>query len=82
LELDNNTPERAMRPIAIGRKNYLFLGSEKGGISAAICYSLIETCKLNGVNPQSWLTYVLTNIQDTKISDLDTLMPWNYNEES
>ena len=57
LELDNNTAERAMRPIAIGRKNYLFLGSEKGGKSAAICYSLIETCKLNDVNPQSWLTH-------------------------
>ena len=82
LELDNNTAERAMRPIAIGRKNYLFLGSEKGGKSAAICYSLIETCKLNNVNPQSWLTYALTNIQDTKISDLDKLLPWNYVEEA
>jgi len=80
LELDNNTPERAMRPIAIGRKNYLFLGSEKGGKSAAICYSLIETCKLNGVNPQSWLTNALANIQDIKVSDLDTLKPWNFVE--
>jgi len=80
LELDNNTAERAMRPIAIGRKNYLFLGSEKGGKSAAICYSLIETCKLNNINPQSWLTYALTNIQDTKISELDKLLPWNYVE--
>lgn len=82
LELDNNTAERAMRPIAIGRKNYLFLGSEKGGKSAAICYSLIETCKLNGVNPQSWLTHALANIQDTKLSELDKLLPWNYVEES
>ena len=82
LELDNNTAERAMRPIAIGRKNYLFLGSEKGGKSAAICYSLIETCKLNDVNPQSWLTHALANIQDTKVSDLDKLLPWNYVEES
>lgn len=81
LELDNNTAERTMRPIAIGRKNYLFLGSEKGGKSAAICYSLIETCKLNGVNPQSWLTYALANIQDTQLSDLDKLLPWNYVEE-
>ena len=80
LELDNNTAERAMRPIAIGRKNYLFLGSEKGGKSAAICYSLIETAKLNGVNPQSWLTYALATIQDTKISNLDKLMPWSYQE--
>jgi len=70
-----------MRPIAIGRKNYLFLGSEKVGKSEAIYYSLIETCKLNGVNPQSWLTHALTNIQDTKISDLDKLMPWNYVKE-
>ena len=62
LELDNNTAERAMQPIATGRKNYLFLGSEKGGKSAAICYSLIETCKLNDINPQSWLTYALANI--------------------
>ena len=82
LELDNNTAERAMRPIAIGRKNYLFLGSEAGGKSAAICYSLIETCKLNGVNPQSWLTHALANIQDTKVSGLDKLLPWNYVEES
>jgi len=69
-----------MPPIAIGRKNYLFLGSEKGGKSAAICYSLIETCKLNGVNPQSWLTHALANIQDTKLSELDKLLPWNYVE--
>ncbi len=81
LELDNNTAERAMRSIAIGRKNYLFLGSEKGGKSAAIAYSLIETCKLNGINPQDWLTYALANIQYTKISDLDKLMPWNYENE-
>ncbi|PHR61904.1 MAG: hypothetical protein COA43_01665 [Robiginitomaculum sp.] len=80
LELDNNIAERAMRPIAIGRKNYLLLGSEKGGKSAAIAYSLIKTCKLNRINPQSWLTYALANIQDTNISDLDKLMPWNYVE--
>ena len=70
-----------MRPIAIGRKNYLFLGSKKGGKRSAICYSLIETCKLNGVNPQSWLPYALANIQDAKLSDLDKLLPWNYFEE-
>lgn len=78
LELDNNTAERAMRLIAIGRKNYLFLGSEAGDKSAAIACGLIETAKLNGVNPQGWLTYALANMQDTKISDLDKLMPWNY----
>jgi len=51
------------------------------GKSEAICYSLIETCKLNGVNPQSWLTYALTNIQETKLSELDKLLPWNYLEK-
>lgn len=81
MELDINTVERAMRPIAIGRKNYLFFGSEKGGKAAAICYSLIETCKLNGVNPQNWLTHALANIQDTKLSDLDKLLTWNYVED-
>ena len=53
LELDNNTAERSMRPIALGRKNYLFMGSEGGGKSAAIAYTLIETVKLNGVDPQA-----------------------------
>jgi hypothetical protein len=56
LELDNNAAERSMRPIALGRKNYLFMGSEGGGKSAAIAYTLIETAKLNGVDPQAWLT--------------------------
>lgn len=69
-----------MRPIH-WPKNYLFLGSEKGGKSVAICYSLIDTCKLNGVNLQSWLTYALANIQDTKLSNLDRMLPWNYLEE-
>lgn len=55
LELDNNTAERSMRAIALGRKNYLFMGSERGGKSAAIAYTLIETAKLNGVDPQPWL---------------------------
>jgi hypothetical protein len=59
---DNNTAERAMRAIAIGRKNWLFAGSERGGRSAAIAYTLIETAKLNGVDPQAWLTDVLGRI--------------------
>ena len=62
LELDNNTAERSMRPIALGRKNYLFMGSERGGKSAAIAYTLIETAKLSGVDPQAWLTNVLGRI--------------------
>ena len=62
LELDNNSAERAMRCVALGRKNYLFVGSEGGGKSAAIADTLIETAKLNGVNPQAWLTDVLGRI--------------------
>ena len=78
LELDNNTAERSMRPIAHGRKNYLFMGSEGGGKSAAIAYTLIETAKLNGVDLQAWLTDTLGRIADHKITKLDELMPWRY----
>ncbi len=77
LEPDNNAAERSMRPIALGRKNYLFMGSERGGKSAAIAYTLIETAKLNGVNPQAWLTEVLARIADHKINRIDELLPWN-----
>ena len=82
LELDNNTAERAMRPIALGRKNYLFMGSEGGGQSAAIAYTLIETAKLNGIDPQAWLTDVLDRIADHKINRIDELLPWHYAQAS
>ncbi len=75
LELDNNAAERSMRPIALGRKNYLFMGSERGGKSAAIAYTLIETAKLNGVDPQAWLTDTLNRIADHKINRIDELLP-------
>ena len=78
LELDNNTAERSIRPIALGRKNYLFMGSLGGGKAAAIAYTLIETAKLNGVDPQAWLTDVLGRIADHKITRLDELLPWRY----
>ena len=78
LELDNNAAERAMRAIALGRKNYLFMGSLRGGKSAAIAYTLIETAKLNGVDPQAWLTDVLGRIADHKITRIDQLLPWRY----
>lgn len=78
LELDNNAAERAMRPIALGRKNYLFMGSQRGGKSAAIAYTLIETAKLNNVDPQAWLTWVLGCIADHKINRIDELMPWQF----
>ena len=82
LELDNNTAERSMRPIALGRKNYLFMGSDGGGKAAAIAYTLVETAKLNGVNPQAWLTDVLGRIADHKTTKLDQLMPWSYAQVS
>ncbi|MEQ8653911.1 MAG: IS66 family transposase [Kiloniellales bacterium] len=78
LEVDNNTAERAMRPVALGRKNFLFVGSMRGGESAAIAYTLIETAKLNGVDPQAWLTDVLGRIADHKITKLEELLPWRY----
>ncbi|MCL4169184.1 UNVERIFIED_CONTAM: hypothetical protein GTU68_061301 [Idotea baltica] len=78
LELDNNSAERSMRCVALGRKNYLFVGFEGGGKSAAIAYSLIETAKLNSIDPQAWLTWVLGRIADQKITRLDELLPWNY----
>ena len=78
LELDNNTAERSMRPIALGRKNYLFMGSEDGGNSAAIAYTLIETAKLNGVDLQAWLTDTLGRFADHKINRIDELLPWRY----
>ncbi|MCP4070162.1 MAG: IS66 family transposase, partial [Hyphomicrobiales bacterium] len=81
LELDNNTCERAVKPVALGRKNYLFMGSEGGGKAAAIAYTLIETAKLNNVDPQAWLTWVLAQIADHKINRIDELLPWNYRSE-
>ena len=78
LELDNNTCERAVKPVAIGRKNWMFAGSERGGKAMAIAFTLIETAKLNEVDPQAWLTNVLSCIADHKINRIDELLPWNY----
>ncbi|MBU7580318.1 MAG: IS66 family transposase [Porphyrobacter sp.] len=77
LEIDNNTAERAMRSVALGRKNYLFVGSQTGGKSAAIAYTLIETAKLNRIDPQAWLADTLGRIADHKINRIDDLLPWN-----
>ena len=78
LELDNNTAERGMRAIALGRKNYLFVGSEAGGKAAAIAYTLIETAKLNDVDPQVWLADTLACIPDYRITKVDELLPWRW----
>ena len=78
LELDNNTAERAVKPVAIGRKNWMFAGSEGGGKAMAIAFTLIETAKLNDVDPQAWLTWVIAQIADHKITRLDELLPSRY----
>ena len=82
LELDNNTCERSIRPIALGRKNYLFMGSIGGGKAAAIAYTLIETAKMNDVDPEAWLTWVLQRLPDHKINSIDELMPWIWQAEN
>jgi len=66
-----------MRAITLGKKNYLFMGSERGDKSATIAYTLIETAKLSGLDPQAWLTKVLGRIAEHKITKLDELMPWS-----
>ena len=76
-KLDNNAVERAMRPIALGRKNYLFMGSAAGGKAASIAYTLIETAKMNGLDPQAWLTEVLHRIPEHPSNRIDQLLPWN-----
>ena len=81
LELGNNTCERSIRHIAWGRKNYLFMGSIGGGKAAAIAYTLMETCKLNNVDPEAWLTSVLKRLPDHKINRIDKLMLWNWQPE-
>src|SRR6266542_3586092 len=76
LEIDNNAAERALRAVALGRKNYLFAGSDTGGERAAAIYSLIGTAKLNGLDPEAYLREVLTRIADHPINRISELLPW------
>ena len=77
IEIDNNAAERALRGVALGRGNYLFMGSDAGGERAASIYSLVETAKLNGLDPQAYLCDVLTRIAEHPINRIDELLPWN-----
>ena len=76
LEMTNNSAERAIRPLALGRKNYLFAGSDRGGRRAAIVYTLIQTAILNGLDPEGYLRDVLARIADHPIKRIDDLLPW------
>ena len=80
--LSNNAAERALRGIALGRKSWLFAGSDRGGQRAAAMYSLIVTAKLNDVDPQAWLADVLARIAEHAARNIDELLPWNWQPRS
>ena len=79
--LTNNAAERALRGIALGRKAWLFAGSDRGGERAALMYTLIQTARLNDIDPQAWLSDVLARINEHKITELDALLPWRWAAE-
>ncbi len=81
LEIDNSAAERALRAVALGRKNYLFCGSNSGGERAAAIYSLVGTAKLNGLDPEAYLRQVLIRIAEHPINRIDELLPWNLADE-
>jgi transposase len=74
----NNAAKRAIRPLALGRKNYLFAGSDEGGGRAAIMYTLIETARLNDVDPGVWLGDVISRIADHPNTKIDEMLPWKW----
>jgi transposase len=77
IEIDNNAAERSLRAVALGRKNYLFAGSDAGGERAAAIYSLIGSAKLNGIDPEAYMTTVLRRIAGHPINRIEELLPWN-----
>ena len=77
IEIDNLIAERALRPVALSRRNYLFAGSDHGGQRAAVLYSLIQTAKMNGLDPEAYLRHVLGRIATHPINRIEELLPWN-----
>lgn len=82
LQIDNNLVENSIRPVALGRKNYLFAGSHERAQDAAMLYSLFATCRLHNVNPEQWLTHLFENINRTPKENLHLLLPQNYTPAS
>ena len=78
VAIDNNAAERALRPIGVGRRNWLFAGADTGAETLARAMTIIETAKMNGLDPQAYLADVLDRIQDHKINRLAELLPWNW----
>jgi transposase len=78
LEISNNLVENALRGVALGRRNWMFIGSLKGGEASALFYSLVETCRLNGVEPEAWFTDVIARIGAHPINRVDELLPWHW----
>jgi transposase len=81
VAIDNNAAERAIRPIAVGRKNFLFAGADAGGEILADAMTVIETAKLSGLNPEAYLADILTRIRDHDPAKLDDLLPWNWSPQ-
>ncbi len=77
LDISNNAAERAMRPLAVGRKNWMFAGADSGGERAAVMYTTIETAKLNGLDPEAYLRILIARIAEHPAKRIDELLPWN-----
>jgi len=78
LEISNNLVENALRGVALGRRNWMFVGSPKGGDASALFYSLVVSCRLNGVEPEAWFTDIIARIGNHPINRIDELLPWNW----